>query len=513
LSQEDREWIAQTISSAVKKSEEQTAKAIEEVTADVALANPLMPLRFTDMQKRDIAKMIEQDARYAATTDGDNPGQKKFNQYKYEEALPTDAELTAFVYVCEHHRLNPLLKQIYFLKRGGKPVHVIAIDAARLKAERSGTYVPSKSTVFFDAEGKPSHIRLPDHCITYCKRLINGEWHEVEQIAYFDEFKQVFYGKLSNMWNQFPHAQLEKCCEMRMLRKTWPQEFGGLYTAEELDQMANKDPNSPYAPLDGTNTAADALKKAREGQPNQGHGKGDTQKRPAANPKSNEKQDSKPQAVKPKEESKPKEEPKKESAKEESRAELPVGMVRAIDEKNFLCTGHVVEMKHCHPNGEPLMTNKKTVYMMIKIHGLEEKDMKQDPNAFFYCYHRNTLFDCLQSSLGQNISFVYKKSVSDTAGKNYRTVWQNIEDVRRIGDVDYKAGQPIMVDLDAAATKQMETELEFLCSQHGLDAKAFYQGEPRYFIGDNAEVIDRETGDVYEPKQDADPIGSGVTFP
>src|SRR4051812_7591063 len=52
----------------------------------------------------------------------------------------SDNELKLFLYQCERTGLDPLAKQIYSIKRGGKMVTQIGIDGARLVAQRTGRY-------------------------------------------------------------------------------------------------------------------------------------------------------------------------------------------------------------------------------------------------------------------------------------------------------------------------------------------------------------------------------------
>ena len=53
----------------------------------------------------------------------------------------TDNELKLFLYTAKERGLNPLTRQIHFVKRGDNGVIQTGIDGFRLIAERTGQYI------------------------------------------------------------------------------------------------------------------------------------------------------------------------------------------------------------------------------------------------------------------------------------------------------------------------------------------------------------------------------------
>ena len=144
----------------------------------------------------------------------------------------TPDELRLFLYVAVQRGLNPLTRQIHFVKRGGQGVIQTGIDGFRLIAQRTGQYAPGlKPTVFeYDANGKLGRATV------YGIKIVNGQSFEFSATAKFSEYAQYFSGKLGSMWEKMPETMLEKCAEAKMLRRGFPEELSGLYTDEEMQQ-------------------------------------------------------------------------------------------------------------------------------------------------------------------------------------------------------------------------------------------------------------------------------------
>lgn len=148
----------------------------------------------------------------------------------------TDNELQLFLYTCKHAGLDPLLKQIYAIKRGGTMTIQTSIDGLRLIAERTERYSPGKETVYAYDEKKG----LLSATSYVNKMTPDGTWHEVAATAYFAEYAQAFNGRLTNFWLKMPHVMLAKCAEANALRRAFPFELAGLYSSEEMVNGLNK---------------------------------------------------------------------------------------------------------------------------------------------------------------------------------------------------------------------------------------------------------------------------------
>lgn len=144
----------------------------------------------------------------------------------------TDDELALFLQQCRRTGLDPFAKQIYCIVRGkgdGRRATIqTGIDGYRLIADRSGLYAGNDDAVFEeDAGGKPLKAT-----VTVWK-IVGGQRCPFTATARLSEYKPSSY---AGLWDTMPHVMLAKCAEALALRKAFPAELSGIYTAEEMQQ-------------------------------------------------------------------------------------------------------------------------------------------------------------------------------------------------------------------------------------------------------------------------------------
>lgn len=144
----------------------------------------------------------------------------------------TDDEFELFRYQCMRTKLDPFIRQIYMLKVRDKVTFLVSIDGLRLLAERSGIYAPGPHATFdYDNNGK-----LVSATAYALRKLDNGHWQEVSDIAYYVEYVQFNKeGKPNAMWSKMARTMLAKCAEAKLLRRMCPCDLGNLYAEEEID--------------------------------------------------------------------------------------------------------------------------------------------------------------------------------------------------------------------------------------------------------------------------------------
>lgn len=153
----------------------------------------------------------------------------------FKDCTPEEIALCAMV----SHKtgLSIVAKQLYPVKRYdsklGRNVLTVqtSIDGLRLIADRSGKFVPGRTSTYeYDEKGNLISAT------SYVKKMTaDGSWHEVAATAYYDEYVQrTKEGKITSFWATKPRIMLAKCAESLALRKSFPAELSGLYTTEEM---------------------------------------------------------------------------------------------------------------------------------------------------------------------------------------------------------------------------------------------------------------------------------------
>jgi len=148
----------------------------------------------------------------------------------------TDNELKLFLYTARNCGLDPLLKQIYAVKRGNQMTIQTGIDGFRAIAERTRMYSPGDETKYEYNEDKSLLSAT-----AYVKKMTqDGTWHQISSTAFFNEYCQCYNGRPSPFWSKSPHVMLSKCAESNALRKAFPFELGALYSSEEMHNGISK---------------------------------------------------------------------------------------------------------------------------------------------------------------------------------------------------------------------------------------------------------------------------------
>ncbi|WP_330236116.1 phage recombination protein Bet [Streptomyces sp. NBC_00566] len=162
----------------------------------------------------------------------------------------TKAELSGFLHLCQRTGLDPFSRQIYLIGRWNKKeqrdvftpqtgIDGYRVIAQRVTSQTGGTY-GYEDTLWCDLSGKWRDVWLLDAPPAAAKVTVIRNGQRFSAVARFSEYVQTFPdGNPKGLWAKMPAGQVAKCAEALALRKAFPHDLAGVYTAEEMAQADN----------------------------------------------------------------------------------------------------------------------------------------------------------------------------------------------------------------------------------------------------------------------------------
>lgn len=187
-----------------------------------------------ELQPAPLAKVGDMHAIVRAERFDFTPEQRQMIRDTYANGA-SDGEFQVLMEVAKARRLNPLLRQIHFVKRWdsmkGREVWAAqaSIDGMRAIAQRTGLY---------NGQDEPEFSKDEDGQMVAKVRVYRKDWDRpAVGVAHWNEYAQYKKDRsLTPFWQRMPKVMLSKCAEAIGLRKAFPEDLSGLYAAEELQQ-------------------------------------------------------------------------------------------------------------------------------------------------------------------------------------------------------------------------------------------------------------------------------------
>ena len=179
--------------------------------------------------------------------DGFTPQQvAALHQIGVEDATPGD--LAVFFHQVQRTGLDPFARQIYMIgrrqKQGNqwvtKQTIQTGIDGFRLIARRACDRTKETLSIsqpyYATPDGKWLDFWPFDTPPVAAKVMVKRGGGEFPAVAMFREYAGTTRdGSLTRMWADKPSVMIGKCAEALALRKAFPLDLSGLYTAEEMN--------------------------------------------------------------------------------------------------------------------------------------------------------------------------------------------------------------------------------------------------------------------------------------
>lgn len=161
----------------------------------------------------------------------------------------TDQEVMMFLTLCRYQRLNPFLKEVYLIKYGNSPATIVTGKELFMKrANRNPNYAGKKAGIIVASkENGAVTEREGTVYIPETEELIGG-WAKVYIKGHNEpEYASVSFneyagrksdGTLNSQWATKPATMIRKVALVQALREAFPEDFGGLYSPEEMGNSA-----------------------------------------------------------------------------------------------------------------------------------------------------------------------------------------------------------------------------------------------------------------------------------
>lgn len=165
----------------------------------------------------------------------------------------TDQECMMFLKMCQYQGLNPFLREAYCIKYGNQPASMVVgkdtfIKRARHRPEfdgfQAGVIIQDQSGAIQEREG--SFCAPGEQLIGGWARVnIKGISTPYYSAVAWNEYVGLKDGKPNRMWASKPTTMIRKVALSQALREAFPDDMGGLYEPEEINEITEELPENP----------------------------------------------------------------------------------------------------------------------------------------------------------------------------------------------------------------------------------------------------------------------------
>lgn len=154
----------------------------------------------------------------------------------------TDQEVMMFLSLCKFQKLNPFLREAYLIKYGNQPATIVTgKEAFAKRAMRNPNYAGYEAGVVIvidetgEMEQRVGTIVLAGETLVggWARVYVKGWVNPLMVTVSFDEYCLKKDGRPASNWAVKPATMIRKVALVQALREAFPEDLGGLYTAEE----------------------------------------------------------------------------------------------------------------------------------------------------------------------------------------------------------------------------------------------------------------------------------------
>lgn len=155
----------------------------------------------------------------------------------------TDQEVMMFIKLCQYQGLNPFLREAYLIKYGNAPATMVTgKDTFVKRAAKSDKCAGYEAGIIVQKqdgsiEQRKGSLVLPNETLVGgWARVYRTDWKVPMEITVSLQEYQRYNnkGELMRNWKEMPATMIRKVALVQALREAIPEEFGGLYSPEEM---------------------------------------------------------------------------------------------------------------------------------------------------------------------------------------------------------------------------------------------------------------------------------------
>ena len=163
------------------------------------------------------------------------------------EAVTTQ-EIVMFLNLCKFQHLNPFLREAYLVKYGNDPATmVVGKDAFAKRAQRNAKYKGFQAGVIVQKadgtlENRTGSLVLDGEAIVggWAKVYVSGYEVPIEASVSYSEYEGKKFDRetreyvANRQWKSKPATMIRKVALVQALREAFPDDFAGMYDADEM---------------------------------------------------------------------------------------------------------------------------------------------------------------------------------------------------------------------------------------------------------------------------------------
>lgn len=171
----------------------------------------------------------------------------------------TDQEVMMFMMLCKNQHLNPFLREAYLIKYGNQPATIVTGKSALEKrANRCVNFEGFEAGIVVvnindELEYRAGTLLLPNETLVggWADVFVKDFRKPVRSVVSLEEYiGRKNDGSVNRQWSGKPATMIRKVAKMQALREAFPEDFQGMYSAEEVDSGISDDQITP--PIDIT---------------------------------------------------------------------------------------------------------------------------------------------------------------------------------------------------------------------------------------------------------------------